>query len=319
MTTCPETLTNMYDRLNTEIFHFSNDLAHTQDEINRIEDLLSSLKSKRDQIQNLYQKKTDELKSLTEKINSSSLTQSKSDEEKIEKPIESDSNENKESAPRSETPLTINTMQSWASMCSDSEDDASIATNEDDFESIVDKHEETSACVESKGRENNTIVNAVLFKKTDLGGLFHLTTLDGKPIKHNDNKSGHQDVFKFKNGKFLENNYPDAAKGMKIAVRLDTNFPNNNLIWAILNEYKATVASFEQKIAGNICVSWVPVLELTTMLGEKLEGTYTFGLHHEAPWYPNRKRPSLNDTFLVSLSKNSNDEANRVFYKGSCV
>ena len=317
MTTLSETLTDKYDRLTTEIEKLSFDQTHVQNDICSIETMLGMRKIDLGQIQLLLQEKTNERNSMKETFNS--LDQSKSDLEKIEKPIEHDSNENEESAHRSETPLTINTMQSWASMCSDSEDDASIATNEDDFESIVDKHEETSACVESKGRENNTIVNAVLFKKTDLGGLFHLTTLDGKPIKHNDNKSGHQDVFKFKNGKFLENNYPDAAKGMKIAVRLDTNFPNNNLIWAILNEYKATVASFEQKIAGNICVSWVPVLELTTMLGEKLEGTYTFGLHGEAPWYPNRKRPSLNDTFLVSLSKNSDDEANRVFYKGPCV
>lgn len=319
MTTCPETLTNMYDRLNTEIFHFSNDLSHTQDEIIRIEALLSSLKSKHDQIQNLYQKKADELKSLTEKINSSSLTQSKNESEKTENHHEPSSIENNEIAPRSDTPITVKTNPSWASMCSESDDDASLSSNEeDDFESIHEKSEEVLenddlSLLPMQECNINDICKAVLFKITDKGGLFHLKTLDGKDVKHTDRISGHLDVFRFKSGKFLEN-YTNVVKGMEIPVRLDSNFPNNNLIWGVLNEYKATVIRFEEKIKDNICVPWVPVLELTNLLGKKLEGTYTFGIHGEVPWYPNRKRSSLNDTYLVSLSKNSNDEAIRVYY-----
>ena len=320
MTTCTEKL----DRLNNQSQQISLALSNVQCEIDHFEEHLSSLKNERDKIQSDQKEIYSELNSLKEMINSC-VPQSKTESENTENHHEPSLIVNNKIAQRSDTPVTVKSNPSWASMCeSESDDDASLSSNEeDDLESIREKSEEVLANDElsllpMQECSINDICNAVLFKITDKGGLFHLKTLDGQDVKHTDRSSGHLDVFRFKSGKFLEN-YTNVVKGMEIPVRLDANFPNNNLIWGVLNEYKAKVIRFEEKIAGNICVPWVPVLELTSMLGEKLEGTFTFGLHDHSPWYPNRKQPSLNETYLVSLSKNSNDEANRVFYKGAFV
>lgn len=323
-----ETPVQKYERLNFEVEQLRISRDQVQNELNCLYQRQKDLENEVSEISNILFMKDQELNSLRDAFNS--IDKSNIDQEKIILPHESDSKENNENVLRSDTPLTINTgktKQSWASMC-DSDDDGSIASNEDiEFENIKpedNKSKEINSNIilnipsSQENFDTNAIFNAELFKKTDMGGLFHLTTLDGKPVKHNDRSSGYQDVFKFKSARFLEK-YPNAIKGMKIPVRLDTNFPNNNLIWAIFNEYKATVIRFEEKTLDCARIPWVPVLELTTLLGQKLEGTYTFGVHDNEPWYPNGKCPEYNDSFIVSLSKNPDDETNRVFYKGPYV
>ena len=317
MTTLHETPVEQYERLKHEINRLEQDMNLILKDKSYSMERLSFLNNELSNINVILLKKKNEINDLEDAFNRLETYADKRDE--------TSSNENKETAPRSETPLTVKSGPSWASMCeTDSDDDASIATNEeDDLKSKQDESEEDLENDElsvhsTQGSNPNTIYNAILFKMTDKGGLFHLKTLDGQEVKHTDRSSGHLNVFRFKSGKFLEN-YPNADKGMEIPVRLDANFPNNNLIWGVLNEYKARVIRFEEKIVNNLRIQWIPVLELTTLLGEKLENTYTFGIHGEEPWYPNRKQPELNDTYLVSLSKNSNDEPNRVFYKDSIV
>ena len=125
MTTCSETLTDTYDRLNTEIDQLLKDRAYIHNEIMR-------LNNDSDHIQNLIIQKSNERDSLKNVFNS--LNQTTTDKENTEKHDEPSSNENKETAPRSETPLTINTVKSvpsWASMC-ETDSNASIATNEND-------------------------------------------------------------------------------------------------------------------------------------------------------------------------------------------
>ena len=237
MTTCSETLTDTYDRLNNELNQLLKDQVYVQNEIMR-------LNHDSVQIQDLITQKSNERDSLKTVINS--RNQNTTDKEKTDK--------QDGVAPRSDTPLTV---KSWASLCeTDSDDDASIATNENDDESIHDEPEEIvsndeSCAPSTQLRDPKTIYKATLFKKTDMGGLFHLKTLDGQDVKHTDRSSGHLNVFRFKSGKFLEN-YPNADKGLEIPVRLDANFPNNNLIWGVLNEYKANVVRFEHKVVKDI-------------------------------------------------------------------
>ena len=321
MTTLHETPVQHYERLKHEIHQHEHDMNIILNDKASLIERLNYLTNELSKIEINLQEKMLEKKSLEDAFNALNQTTTG-------KHVNPSSNENNEIVPRSDTPLTLNsgkTKQSWASMCeTDSDDDASIATNENDDNSIQDESEEVfsnneSIVLSTQECNSNDICKACLFKITDKGGLFHLKTLDGQDVKHTDRSSGHLNVFRFKSGKFLEN-YPNVVKGMEIPVRLDANFPNNNLIWGVLNMYKATVIRFEEKIVNNnVLIQWIPVLELTTLLGEKLEGTYTFGIVGEKPWYPNRKQPSLNDTYLVSLSKNSNDEANRVYFKDQLV
>ena len=132
MTTLRETPVQQYERLKCEIYRLEQDKNLILKDQSSIMERLNYLTKEHSNIEMVLQEKMQLKNSLEDAFNA--LNQLKTHTENIAKHDEPSSTENNEVAPRSDTPLTINTVKSgpsWASMCeTDSDDDASIATNE---------------------------------------------------------------------------------------------------------------------------------------------------------------------------------------------